>query len=468
MQPAAIDFVLILLVGAVVALVVGILLSRRRQIWIAAATLVVLAAAAAAAALHLTAPPGLVFDRSFNVDTPTLWTTLAIMTAGALVVLISAPVFRGDAREAEYYVLLLFSLLGAVMLAGAHDVMEIVLGVLLTSVGSYALVAYRRTSPLAMEALLKYYLFGALTNIGLIYGLILLYGMSGSTIVADIPGAMTDGNRVALAVAAVLVVTGLGFKAGFVPAHFWIPDVYHGTTVPVAAYLSVVPKIAAVLALARLADAFTAAGTVTLAPVVAVIAAVTMTLGNIAAFRQSDIRRLLAYSTIAQAGYLLLGVVAVGGSDLALPGLLYYFAAYVAANIGAFAVVAAFGRVEVPGNFALVRTQPLLAFSMAVALLSLTGIPPLAGFVGKFALFAAALDAGYAWLVVVALINSAISLYPYLRVIAPMFVPAAGAIPVTPEPLAKGVAIAAAAASVLLGFGAALLVGTAPGTDFMR
>ena len=466
MQPLAISFVLVLLVGTVLALVVGIFLPRRRQIWNAGFAILVLAIAAAAAAAKLETPPDLVFDRSFAVDAPALWTTLAILAAGGLAVLLSAPVFRNDAREAEYYVLLLFSLLGAVMLAGANDVMEIVLGVLLTSVGSYALVAYRRTSPLAMEALLKYYLFGALTNIGLIYGLILLYGLSGSTILGEIPAAMGEGNRLALSVAAVLVVTGLGFKAGIVPAHFWIPDVYQGTTVPVAAYLSVVPKIAAVLALARIANVFLAAEPVPFAPLVAVVAAVTMTLGNIAAFRQTDIRRLLAYSTIAQAGYLLLGVVALGGSDLALPGLLYYFAAYVAANIGAFAVVAATGRFAVPDNWALIRTQPLLALAMAVALLSLTGIPPLAGFVGKFALFAAALDAGYAWLLVLALVNSALSLYYYLRVIAPMFVPSAGAAPVTPEPVARAVAVAAALASIGLGIGAFFLLGTAPELRF--
>ena len=464
MQPSAISFVLILLVGAVMALVVGIFLPRRRQTWIAGFTVLVLVAAAGAAAMKMGGPPGPVFEQTFVVDLPLLWTVLAISAAGLLVVILSVPPFRNDAREAEYYVLLLFSLLGAVMLAGAGDLMEILLGVLLTSVGSYALVAYRRTAPLAMEALLKYYLFGALTNIGLIYGLILLYGLSGSTILAEIPAALEDGNRVLLSIATVLVVVGLGFKAGFVPAHFWIPDVYQGTTVPVAAYLSVIPKIAAILALARLAEA--SAGQLAVAPLVALIAAVTMTLGNLAAFRQTDIRRLLAYSTVSQTGYLLFGVVALERSDVALPGLLYYFAAYVAANIGAFAVVAATNRFEIPDNRALVRTQPLLALSMAVALLSLTGIPPLAGFVGKFALFVAAMDAGYAWLTVLGLINSALSLYYYLRVIAPMFAPPAGAPPEPPEAIAKSVAIAAAVASIALGLGAFWLLDAAPGLRF--
>jgi NADH-quinone oxidoreductase subunit N len=458
MQPLAISFVLILLLGAVIALVVGIFLPRRMQTWISLLAAVVLVSAGAAAAFKLGAPPGLVFDDSFAVDAPTLWTVLALVATGLLCIGLSVPAFRNDAREAEFYALLLFSLLGAIMLAGANDVMEILLGVLLTSVGSYALVAYRRTSPPALEGLLKYYLFGALTNIGLIYGLILLYGLSGSTILVEIGGArFGPENHVMLVVAVVLVVVGLGFKAGYVPAHFWIPDVYHGSTVPVAAFLSVVPKIAAVLALARLVTALEG-GTPDLALLVAGISAVTMIWGNIAAFVQTDIRRLLGYSTIAQAGYLLFGVVALSGSGLALPGLLYYFAAYLAANVGAFAVVASTKRFEIPDNRALIRTEPLLALAMLVSLLSLLGIPPLAGFVGKFALFVATMQAGFTWLMILGLINSALSLFYYLRVIAPMFVPPAGAPPEAAEPVAKAIAVLSAVGSI--GLGSFLLLGS--------
>jgi NADH:ubiquinone oxidoreductase subunit 2 (subunit N) len=218
MQPFAISFVLIVLLGAVVALVVGILLPRRLQTWNALLAGMVLVIAGTAAALKLGAPPGLVFDQSYAVDAPALWAVLALLATGLLCIGLSVPAFRNDAREAEFYALLLFTLLGAIMLAGANDVMEILLGVLLTSVGSYALVAYRRTSPLALEALLKYYLFGALTNIGLIYGLILLYGFSGSTILGEIGGGLAAGNDLMLVVAAVLVVVGLGFMAPmFVP-----------------------------------------------------------------------------------------------------------------------------------------------------------------------------------------------------------------------------------------------------------
>ena len=461
MQPLAISFVLIVLVGAVVALVVGIFLPRRLQTWNALLAGAVLVIAAVAAASKLPAPPGLVFDQSYAVDAAALWTVLALVATGLLCIGLSVPAFRNDAREAEFYALMLFALLGAFILAGANDVMEILLGVLLTSVGSYALVAYRRTSPPALEALLKYYLFGALTNIGLIYGLILLYGLSGSTILGAIGNGPVAGSDVLLAVAAALVVVGLGFKAGYVPAHFWIPDVYQGATVPIAAFLSIVPKVAAVLALARLVSALQG-GALDLAPLIAGISAVTMTWGNIAAFVQTDIRRLLGYSTIAQAGYLLFGVVALAGSAVALPGLLYYFAAYLAANVGAFAVVASTGRFEIPDNRALVRTEPLLALAMLVSLLSLVGVPPLAGFVGKFALFVATMQAGYTWLMVLGLINSALSLFYYLRVVAPMFVPPAGAPPEPPEPLAKAIAVLAAVGSIALGLGSFLLLGARP------
>jgi NADH-quinone oxidoreductase subunit N len=453
----AISPILLLLLGAIAALVIGIFLPRRRQTWIAVLAVLCLSAAAAAAALKLGHPPGLVFEASYVVDGPMLWTLLALLAAGFLTIALAAPVFKHDAREAEFYVLLLFSLLGAVMLAGANDVMEILLGVLLTSIGSYALVGYRRTHPPAMEALLKYYLFGALTNIALIYGLILLYGLSGHTLLGDIAPALVPGNRVVLSVAMSLILLGLGFKAGYVPAHFWIPDVYEGATVPVAAYLSIVPKIAGVAILARLVAAFPPA-TVNWPLPVAIISAVTMTWGNIAAFRQNDIRRLLGYSSIAQTGFLLFGVVAVHGAALALPGLMYYFAAYLLANFGAFAVLAASRRYTIAANGGLVHAHPALAFAMLISMLSLVGIPPLAGFVAKFTLFSAAVEAGFTWLTILGVTNSLLSLYYYLRVIAPMFfAPERETIDELP-PFSSATATACASLSLLLGLAAFLLL----------
>lgn len=449
MQVSAIASLLVVLVGAVLTLVVGIFLPRHRQSLNVAFCLLVLAVAAAIAGWQLGAPPGVVFHGSFAVDAPMLWTALTLMAAAAGTAVLAWPVFRGDAREAEFYTLLLFSTLGTLLMAGAHDVMEIMLGLLLTSVGSYVLVAYRRTDPAALEAVLKYYLFGALTNIGLIYGLVLLYGLSGSTVLSELA---TASPGPLLAIAVVLVITGVGFKAGIVPAHFWIPDVYQGTTYPVAAFLSVAPKIAGIMALTRLAAVF-ADTAMSWAPLIAVIAAVTMTWGNLAAFRQSDLRRLLGYSSISQTGYLLLAVVALERSALAVPGLLYYFVAYLLANLGAFAVVGAAGVFTLAAGRGLARSHPALAGAMAVALFSLVGIPPLAGFVGKYTLFAAAIESGYTWLAVVALVNSVLSLYYTLRVLAPMFLALPHDVRII-EARAQAVAVVCALLSVAVGVGA--------------
>ena len=312
-----------------------------------------------------------------------------------------------------------------------------------------------------MEAVLKYYLVGALANIGLIYGLVLLYGLSGSTLLGEIGTQFDPGNTVALALALSLVLVGLGFKAGYVPAHFWIPDVYQGAMVPVAALLAVLPKVAALLAVTRLVSAFPVQD-LNWPPLVAGLSAVTMTWGNLAAFRQEDIRRLLGYSSISQSGYLLMGTVALPESPLALAGLLYYFAAYAAANLGAFAVLSASGRMTIADNAGLIQRQPWLAFAMVISLLSFMGLPPLAGFVGKFVLFTASFQAGYAWLTIVALVNSVLSLYYYLRVIAPMFLQPAPQPDASVNAYGTIVAVTGALALLILGIGAFFLLNTTP------
>jgi NADH-quinone oxidoreductase subunit N len=448
---------LILLGGAVLVLVIGIFLPRQRQTWSAGLAGAVIIAAVMASVTQFAQPAVLVFGGSYAADYPALWTQLVLLLGAFLCLILSIPAFNNDAREGEYYALLLFNLLGAMLLAAAADVMEIVLGVLLTSVGGYVLVAYRRSHRQAMEAVLKYYLIGALSNIGLIYGLVLLYGLSGSTLTGEIGSAVEPANTLTLAVALTLVLVGLGFKAGYVPTHFWIPDVYQGATVPVAALLSVLPKVAALLAVARLVSAFPAEN-LNWPLLIAGLAAVTMTWGNLAAFRQNDIRRLLGYSSISQSGYLLMGVAALPQSSLALGGLLYYFAAYTAANLGAFAVLGATGHSTIEHHAGLVRRSPGTAYAMAIALLSLMGLPPLAGFVAKFVLFTASFQAGYAWLTVVALINTVLSLYYYLRVIGPMFLqpPQSAQPPV--EGFGNTVALTGALASIILGIGAFFLL----------
>lgn len=446
---------LILAVGAASSLLVGMFLPRHRQSWNAALAAVVLALAAAAAGMQLGAPAQTLFDGSYRVDHPGLVTSLLVLLTAGAVIPVSLRLFRNDAREAEYYTLLLLTALGAVATVGATDFIALLLGVLLLAVASYPLVAFRRSEPLGLEAGLKYYLFGALANIALAFGLVLLYGLTGSTLLAELPGLLDTDQPLMLALAGVLVTVGLGFHAGYVPSHFWIPDVYQAAPVPVAALLSVLPKLAGLLALTRLMEGLHLAGA-DWQPVIALIAAVTMTLGNLAAFRQQDVRRLLGYSGIAHGGYLLLALLAPGTPG-GYAALLYYLLAFALAKLGAFAVIAATARYRIEEQRGLIRRQPLAAVAMLVALLSLVGIPPLAGFIGKFTLLTLAAQVGYGWLTVLALGNMALSLFYYLRVITPMFTGVGGG-PVYTDRYALAVALLCALGTVAVGLAAAPLI----------
>jgi NADH-quinone oxidoreductase subunit N len=252
-----------------------------------------------------------------------------------------------------------------------------------------------------------------------------------------------------------LVLFGLGYKAAVVPFHFWTPDAYDGAPLPVAAYLSVLPKLAGVVALARVLPLALPDDTAGWTTAVAVLAAATMTLGNVAALPQRNVVRLLAYSSIAQSGYLLMGVAALEASDQGLPALVYYALAYAAMNLAAFAVVLAVqrerGSVDLDAFRGLGRTHPWWTAVLILSFLSLLGLPPLAGFVGKLELFTAAIDADQAWLAVVAVVNTVISLYYYLRVIAPTVLDAA------PPELTPERAAAAPLAAVLVLTGVATL-----------
>jgi NADH-quinone oxidoreductase subunit N len=231
-------------------------------------------------------------------------------------------------------------------------------------------------------------------------------------------GAAPDG---AVMVGVVLLLTGLLFKAGAVPSHFWIPDVTEGAPPVIAAFVTTVPKIGAFAALYRFAIEALPPGVNDWPVLVAVISAATMTLGNLAAFQQNNVRRLLAYSTVSQAGYLLVPVAMAGRTDLAEPALLFYLAAYAVTNLGAFAVVIAAGRDDLAGYRAMARRSRLLAVSLVICLLGLVGTPPTAVFVGKLLMFGTALDGHYVWLAVVAAVNSVASVFYYLRWIVPAF-----------------------------------------------
>ena len=356
-----------------------------------------------------------VFGGSFRIDELSVWAKLILLPATLLAMLLARVDVGGTAREGTVYSLLCFATLGALALAGAGDMMFLVLGTLLTGLATFALVAYPDTDP-ATEAAMKFFVFASVTGAIMIFGLSYWFGAAGSTLLTDLPDM--DAIPMAVILGFVAVVVGLGYKASLVPFHFWAPDAYEGGPLSIAAYLSVVPKVGALFALTQVVRDLPAGSSWTV--VIAGLAVLSMTYGYLAALVQDNVIRLLAYSSIAQSGYFLLGIVAVGASELALPSIILFAAAYAAMNLGAFAVAAATGR-NLSDFGGLGRSRPLMGIAMVVFLLSLVGIPPLAGFVGKFLVFAAAIDVQFTWLAVVAIINSVLSLAVYLRIVVPMY-----------------------------------------------
>ena len=324
--------------------------------------------------------------------------------------------------------------------------MVVVIGVVLTGLGSFALVAWPRDDA-ATEAAMKYLVFGAVTGAVMIYGLTFWFGGTGSTLFSEL--GQLRGQPLLTIAGLIALIAGLGYKAALVPFHFWAPDAYQGAPVSVAGYLSVITKAAAFFALAQaLRDLPREAGWPF---ALALISAATMTYGYLAALVQTNLVRLIAYSSVAQSGYFLMGVLALGVSPFAVRGILVFAAAYVAMNLGAFAAVMVTGR-QIGDLQGLGRRRPWLGVAMVVFLLSLTGIPPLFGFVGKVYLFAAAVEAGYLWLAVVGILNSVLALGVYLRLIVPMYRDADAAMTAPPGlPLSTVLAVTAAAT---LGLGA--------------
>lgn len=412
---------LALVLGAVASVLTASFVPRRHQ-WVTLpiAAVAVAASAGASAGLALGAEQQLTFDRAWALDGATQGAELIICGTTLCCLLLSVGWFRTDARRGEYPAVLLFSAAGAMALAGAADTMEVVVGMLLVSVTGYTLAAYHRASAAAVEAGMRYFLVGALTNAVLLVGVVVLYGLTGTTNLADTAVALgEDADAVALVAVVVCLAVGLGFEVGAVPAHVWVPDVAQAAPAPSAAFLTVVPKVGALVALVRVLHVLPD-DVVGWRPVVAVVAAVTMTAGNLLALWQDDLRRLLGWSSVSQAGYALMAVVVVGRAELAVPALVTFLAAYAAATTAAFAVVTQLrGRTALADYRGLGRAHPWLAAVLAGALLSLVGIPPLGGFVGKLTLFTATIDGGYAWLAGLAVANTVVSLFYYLRAIAP-------------------------------------------------
>ncbi|MDQ3455269.1 MAG: NADH-quinone oxidoreductase subunit N [Actinomycetota bacterium] len=464
-QPLELLPELLLLGGAVSGLVLGLFLPRRRQ-WIvrtvAAGTLVAVLAASMVAAGRLAGP---VFDGAYAVDVPLNVARIVVCAATLLVLALPGRDVIGHPRETEFYTLLLLAALGTIVLAGAADLLLLVAAYLLASIPLYGLAGFAKDAA-GTEAALKYYLMGAFLGVTLLVGVTLLYGAGGGTGYVQLAEALPGAPRVAVAVGGLAVLAGLAFKLGAVPAHFWVPDVTEGANTPVAAFVTTVPKVGAVLAAYRLL-----AGPLLGAPgdwplLVAILAAASMTLGNLAAFFQGSVRRLLAYSTVSQVGYLLMAVAVAGRTELALPSLSLYVAAYAVTNVGAFAVVAAVrAGPRVADWQGVARGQPALAVALVVCLLGLVGTPPTGVFVGKLTVFTTAAEGGLGWLVVVAAVNTVASLFYYLRWIGPMFRAAPGQAERPAELTARFAALGAAVLSVALGVAAGPLLDAVLGTS---
>ncbi|MTE22105.1 NADH-quinone oxidoreductase subunit N [Streptomyces sp. TRM43335] len=475
-EPLALVPEILLLIGAVATLLTGSFLPRGRQ-WIArAAAGTMLAASLVAAALAAPGADRTVYAGTYALDGATDAARVIVPAAALSVLTLASGRVRGDRRETEFCVLVLLGSLGAVLLAGASDLLLLAVAYLLASIPLYALAGWGRDARGA-EAALKLYLLGVLLGITMLLGTAVLYGLGGATDYAALAEGLSGAPRAALAVGTVALLAGPLFKAGAVPAHFWVPDAVSGATVPAAAFLTTVPKIGALVALYRV---------LTVLPeqvlewrvLLAAVAVSTMTLGNLAAFAQTDPLRLLGYSTISQAGYLLMALAVAGRAD-ALRSLLLYLAAYAVTNLGAFAVAAALPNLRTLAAYrGLGRHRPWLAAALTVCLLGLVGTPPTAVFMGKLTVFSATWDGGMAWLVAIAALNTLVSLFYYLRWIAPALSihrpgpPPQGAGPpggngeqrevtaaAEPESWAAGTAVAAASATLVLGAGTGWVLG---------
>ncbi|WP_242904587.1 NADH-quinone oxidoreductase subunit N [Actinomadura terrae] len=439
--------------AAVAGLLTGSFLPRTRQWIVALICASGLVAGLVTTALAANRADLTTFD-AFMLDAVTHVTRAVVLAATLLVIVLAAGPMRGHRRESEFHVLILLAALGTIALGAASDLLVLVAAYLLASIPGYALAGFGKDAP-GTEAALKYYLMGAFLGILMLAGVTLLYGLGRGTSYGTLRAGLGAAPGGAVTVGVVLLLAGLLFKAGAVPAHFWVPDVTEGAPPVVAAFVTTVPKIGAFAALFRFATEALPPGAGDWPPLIAITATATMTLGNLAAFAQDNVRRLLAYSTVSQAGYLLVPIAMAGRTDLAEPALLFYLAAYAVTNIGAFAVVIAVGRDELSAYTALIRRSRLLALSLVICLLGLVGTPPTAVFVGKLLMFGAALDGRYAWLAVVAALNSVASVFYYLRWIVPAF-----AHETEPDRrldrVAQGTAYLAAAGSLVLGVGSGI------------
>jgi len=412
--------------------------------------------AAVAATLYQARHPGTAFFDMVRVDSFSVFFHLLISFVAALVILSSLEYLDTQhIRAGEYYGLILFGAVGMVLMSSAIELVLIFIALEISSISTYVLAGFRRRAPASIESSIKYFLLGSFATAFFLYGVALMFGATGTTRIYQIADAVQNGQHSALVFTAVaLMFVGLGFKVGAAPFHVWTPDVYEGAPAPVVGLMSTAPKAAAFAVLLRI---FFAAGAPGWFWPVWISAALSMTLGNVSALVQDNVKRLLAYSSIAHAGYLLVAFAAA--REIGISAAMFYSASYAFMNVGAFAVVSHFASageryVTLEDYAGLGRRAPGLAATLTIFLLSLIGIPITGGFFAKLYVFSAALQSNLVWLVIIAVVNSAIAAYYYLRIIVVMYMRNAreGAPPVEHVSAPLGVALAlTAVATIYLG-----------------
>ena len=369
---------------------------------------------------------GTEFSNMIQVDKYSLFFNVIFLVSTILVVLISMNYLgRQDKRQGEYYLLILLATLGMMLMASGNELIVVFLGLELMSLSLYVLAGYFQRSMASSEAGMKYLLLGAFASGFFLYGIALIYGGAGTTSIPQIASALTvDAKSPLLLSGMFLLVVGFGFKVALVPFHQWAPDVYEGAPTSIAAFISAGPKAAGFAAFLRIfMDALQNLQSEWII-LITILAALTMTVGNLVAIAQRNIKRMLAYSSIAHAGYVLVALAAANKDGIS--SAMFYLFVYCVMNIGAFGAVI-LARTEdgeslmISDYAGLGFKKPLLALFMTIMLLSLAGFPPTAGFVGKFYIFRSAVESGQIWLVIIGAINTAISAFYYLRVVVAMY-----------------------------------------------
>ena len=427
--PQTLDYIRLL--PEIVLSLFGVLIMLLDPIWVgpkARRGLGIVALAGALVALFSTAyqgshEPGYAFWHMVYVDSFSIFFHIVVLGVTIVVILTSFEYLEfQQIRAGEYYALILFGAVGMCLMSSAVELVLIFIGLEISSISTYVLAGFRRRAPISSESSLKYFLLGSFATAFFLYGVALMFGATGSTSITTIGERLSSGSIPLLAyVGTAMMFVGLAFKVAAAPFHVWTPDVYEGAPAPIVGFMSTAPKAAVFAVFVRiLFEAHTPGH----AWLIWIVAALSMTIGNVAALVQDNVKRLLAYSSIAHAGYLLVAFAALPANGI--PAAMFYTASYAAMNVGAFAIVSHFAgagetRVTLESYSGLGRRSPLLAASLTIFLLSLIGIPVTGGFFAKFYVFSSALQANLIGLTIIGVLNSAVGAYYYLRLIVAMY-----------------------------------------------